>query len=310
MTNLEAIVILEKIDHLTVIDGNWWGYFIDKMDTPNAIFRLTNLNDWQSVLGKYEGYTMFEFLEEIKPELVLETLTIHDLRGTFELTNSKGEIVKDNLEDYEACEAWAIENGYNNTFNEPSSLIYIQMVGRGKREEKSVAIIDIASKYDPIEQAKELLRKHGYFGITWTIHDILESAKTCGYLIDETQAREIADSIEHNHDCNIGINWENIHFHIREFAEQNDLPELDFVEFGNESYPTREITMFGEDFDEEGESVTISVKSLSDVLLDKNDAFVSKEAESLDETIFFYVDGIYDINLPEEELVELIKESL
>lgn len=220
----------------------------------------------------------WEDAHSIDFDFELETLTIHDLRGTFELKNSKMEIVKDNLEDREACETWAIENGYNDFFNEPIEPI------------------------DPIEQAKQVLIKAGYFGITWTLSDIIERAKSDGYLIDETQARGIAEEIEDRHDCEIGINWDNVSFHIGEFARENDFPELEFVEFEGKEYPTREI-----DLEEEGIS-KIATLALEEALRPTRE-IQDSEAQDIDDTIFFYVDE-NQINLPESELVALIKESL
>lgn len=230
MTHLEAITILEKIDHTTVIDSDWWDCFSDNMDIPDAIFKLTGLNNWQLVLNKYEGYLMFELLEEIKPF----------------------------FED-ELC--------------------------------------------DSIEQAKQTLIDAGYFGITWTLPNIVESAKSCGYLIDEKQAREIADSIDNNHDCNIGINWENIHFHIREFAEEKSLPEFEFIEFEGESYPSREIDLGDNNI------VTIASASLQKALEGGEDGFKDFEAEQIDYSIYFYVED-HEIGLPTDELVLVVIEGI
>lgn len=154
---------------------------------------------------------------------------------------------------------------------------------------------------DLIEQAKETLRNAGYFGITWTLSDIIERAKSDGYHIDESQAREIADGIENNHDANIGINWENISFHIREFAEENSLPELEFIEFEGENYPTRTVMIA------EKESVRISVQSLNNAIQDDEGA-MGHEGLEIDSMIYFYVEDD-QINLPEKELALIIIEG-
>jgi len=163
------------------------------------------------------------------------------------------------------------------------------------------------SKYSKIKpdlvEAIQVLINAGYFGITWTLTDIVESAKTCGYLIDDKQAREIADSIENNHDCNIGINWENIHFHIREFAEEKSLPEFEFIEFEGESYPSREIDLGNNNI------VTIASTSLQKALKGNEDGFKDFEAEQIDYKIYFYV-GDHEIGLPADELILVVIEGI
>lgn len=217
----------------------------------------------------------WENAESIDFDFEIETLTIHDLRGTFELTNSKGEIVKDYLEDYEACVIWATENGYNNIFNH---LI------------------------DPIQKAMQVLIEAGYFGITWTLPDIIHRAKSDGYFIDEKHAKCIAEKIEKRHDAEIGINWENISFHVQYYCEHNSIPEVEFIQHGDEEYPTREIDL--------GEGIVkIATKSLSELIINENGIPRDRECEGIDDTIFFYVEDD-QINLPESEISELIKKSL
>ena len=233
-------------------------------------YRWLDEIDFQVFLnGKWEDAESVDF------DFELETLSIHDLRGTFELTNSKGEIVKDNLEDYESCEAWAIMNGYNDSFNEP---------------------------LDPIEQAKQTLAKAGYFGITWTLSDIIERAKSDGYLLDEKQARNVADRIEKRHDCEIGINWENISFHISDYCKKNDIPELEFVDFEDKSYPTRIVEIA------EKESVRVGILSMFLELEGGKNGFKNDEANQIDDTIYFYVEDNL-ISIPKKQLALIIIEG-
>jgi hypothetical protein len=69
--------------------------------------------------------------------------------------------------------------------------------------------------------------------------------------------------------------------------------------FENIEYKTREITLknFG--------NVLISEEILNDKLMNINGAYFSDEALRIDEKIFFFVNS-FDIDLPDEKLVELI----
>lgn len=154
---------------------------------------------------------------------------------------------------------------------------------------------------DLIEQAKETLRNAGYFGITWTLSDIIERAKSDGYLLNEQQARNVADRIEKRHDAGIGINWENISFHVSDYCEKNDIPELEFIEFEGENYPTRTVMIA------EKESVRISVQSLNNAIQDDEGA-MGHEGLEIDSMIYFYVEDD-QINLPEKELALIIIEG-
>ncbi|MBY8963983.1 hypothetical protein KJK34_14585 [Flavobacterium sp. D11R37] len=56
---------------------------------------------------------------------------------------------------------------------------------------------------------------------------------------------------------------------------------------------------------EEFGEVLISVEELNDILLDDEGGYVSKEAEFVDQQIFYFVSNI-EIDLPIPELTELI----
>jgi hypothetical protein len=64
ITNREAIKILESLDENTIIDANWFTYLIEG-NTLIALFKITNLNSYQEILDKYEGYSINELLNEI-----------------------------------------------------------------------------------------------------------------------------------------------------------------------------------------------------------------------------------------------------
>lgn len=64
ITNREAIKILESLDENTIIDANWFMYLIES-NTLIALFIITDLNSYQEILDKYEGYLINELLNEI-----------------------------------------------------------------------------------------------------------------------------------------------------------------------------------------------------------------------------------------------------
>ena len=64
ITNREAIKILESLDEGTIIDANWFTYLIEG-NTLIALFKITDLNSYQEILYKYEGYSINELLNEI-----------------------------------------------------------------------------------------------------------------------------------------------------------------------------------------------------------------------------------------------------
>jgi uncharacterized radical SAM superfamily Fe-S cluster-containing enzyme len=64
ITNREAIKILESLDEGTIIDANWFTYLIEG-NTLIALFKITDLNSYQEILDKYEGYSLEELLNEI-----------------------------------------------------------------------------------------------------------------------------------------------------------------------------------------------------------------------------------------------------
>jgi len=71
------------------------------------------------------------------------------------------------------------------------------------------------------------------------------------------------------------------------------------VTYKNKSYPTRVIDL--PSFDE----VLISVTSLNETLLLENGEYASKDAEKIDDEIFYFVDD-NQISLSDNELRELL----
>ena len=64
ITYRKTIQILENLDEDTIIDANWFTYLIEG-NTLIALFIITNLNSYQEILDKYEGYSIDELLNEI-----------------------------------------------------------------------------------------------------------------------------------------------------------------------------------------------------------------------------------------------------
>ena len=75
---------------------------------------------------------------------------------------------------------------------------------------------------------------------------------------------------------------------------------MDVLKFQNIEYKIREIELPGLG------NVLISTTSLNNALLNNGSYYISKEAQSLDEEIYFFV-GDNEIELQDTELINLIK---
>jgi hypothetical protein len=71
-----------------------------------------------------------------------------------------------------------------------------------------------------LEQAKEVLKNHGYIACFWTKEDIEYQAKQDSIELTEEDVETIADNIERNFDATIGVNWDVISAHI--YMHKND----------------------------------------------------------------------------------------
>lgn len=65
MNKLEAIEILLNCSEDTVIDDNWWDYFMEDPSYYNAMICLSKMNSYKEILDKYEGFYVREFLCEV-----------------------------------------------------------------------------------------------------------------------------------------------------------------------------------------------------------------------------------------------------
>ncbi len=74
-----------------------------------------------------------------------------------------------------------------------------------------------------VDKAKETLNDNGYFGITWTLPDIIERAKSDGFKITKKQARQIGKNIDKSHDCEYGITWLSISDQIEFYCIENKI---------------------------------------------------------------------------------------
>jgi hypothetical protein len=59
--------------------------------------------------------------------------------------------------------------------------------------------------------------------IKWSTEDVLAQAKGLGLALNETQADEILESLQDNHDATIGINWDVIACYIEDYIESKNL---------------------------------------------------------------------------------------
>lgn len=65
MEKLKAIKILLNCSEDTVIDDNWWDYFMNDPKEYDAMILLSGLESYKKILDIYEGYLVREFLCEI-----------------------------------------------------------------------------------------------------------------------------------------------------------------------------------------------------------------------------------------------------
>ena len=52
--------------------------------------------------------------------------------------------------------------------------------------------------------------------IVWSTQDVLETAKNMDVDITAEEADEVLMTVEHNHDANYGISWDNIEWAIQD----------------------------------------------------------------------------------------------
>jgi len=67
--------------------------------------------------------------------------------------------------------------------------------------------------YNPMQEYKNA----GYFGLHWSLDDIIGKAEEHGYTCTEDEALEIAEDLESNGDCEYGITWEHIDMAIEDY---------------------------------------------------------------------------------------------
>lgn len=65
MTKLGAIEVLLECDTSTVIDDIWWDYFMEDPTYYDAMIVLTEMKSYKTILKKYEGFYIREFLCDV-----------------------------------------------------------------------------------------------------------------------------------------------------------------------------------------------------------------------------------------------------
>ena len=63
------------------------------------------------------------------------------------------------------------------------------------------------------------LRKLGFIGIFWGIEDVKQVAKDdYNTELSDEDAWDVLNKIEHHHDCNYGVTWDNIHLELEGYV--------------------------------------------------------------------------------------------
>lgn len=80
----------------------------------------------------------------------------------------------------------------------------------------------------------------------------------------------------------------------------------DYIDWNGADYPIKTVVIFENTPDEE--KVTVSIERLARQLLDDMGNWSTREAESVDEQIYFYLDE-ETFNMPDEDIVEYLKNN-
>ena len=78
-------------------------------------------------------------------------------------------------------------------------------------------LIQSFDKSRAIDVVKEKLAKELH--IVWNVEDVMTQAENDGMEMDEDEAQEILEVMEHRHDCSIGMSWDVISIIIAEHEE-------------------------------------------------------------------------------------------
>ena len=99
-------------------------------------------------------------------------------------------------------------------------------------------MIKLPTIKDEIERLKRdgTLNEHVCM-IVWSVEDVLERAKELKVKISNSEAEEIIDEMEHNHDASVGINWDTIDvlicdvklLHQEQKAKDNEKEKVGFT---------------------------------------------------------------------------------
>ena len=80
----------------------------------------------------------------------------------------------------------------------------------------------------------------------------------------------------------------------------------DYIDWNGADYPIKTVVIFENTPDEE--KVTVSIERLARQLLDDMGNWSPREAESVDEQIYFYL-VVETFNMPDEDIVEYLKKQ-
>lgn len=184
-----------KIRAILVVEYN-----DNNMETPQKTESLLRQSLKETIereiLDEHDSYT-------------LETENVTD--GIFELQNEGREVMK-LTEKVKGC----IEQVVNYIY-EQEKADFEQWVEEDENANPDCHIFTVAKTVrDFLEQPED----EDTIQVSWSIDDVLEQAVQDEIGITEDEAREILAITKRRHDASIGINWDVLSAHIRDFARE------------------------------------------------------------------------------------------
>jgi hypothetical protein len=83
---------------------------------------------------------------------------------------------------------------------------------------------------EQIENAKAILEQANICVIYWGVEDVKGRAKELNILLSEEQVAKVLKDMERTHDCNYGVTWETIDFHVGEIGlEISEIDNLNYM---------------------------------------------------------------------------------
>lgn len=111
--------------------------------------------------------------------------------------------------------------------------IYTVHVGANKyvaTKEGDLELYITEPEMSDIDKAKKTLEDAGYLGVYWQRRDVWGRANELGIELTEEQFNGVCDMIVRRHDCEQGINWDVIDWHLRDCADDEQVGDVYVVE--------------------------------------------------------------------------------